>query len=230
MEDITPLLLKKIDSAFVNEMLKSATARNIEKIVRDGNASYHQAYQYAKAIGNARAKAFKQVLSSSVLPDGKMYFNIADGIIRGTLPKDADSINGVVKVAQERINKRAKIGIKAQTADIDEDKLMGFINRISSESTFDEIAWILDDPVRQFCSAVVDSGIKKNAEFQSKIGIKAVVERSSNGGCCEYCDNLAGVYTYPDVDPIVFSRHDNCKCTIEYNAQKMSTSGHAFIG
>jgi len=228
MEDITPSLLKEIQKAFKNEMLKSSKARNVEKAIQNGTATYHQAYQYAQAVGNARAKAFKQVLNSDILPDGKMYFNIADGIIRGTLPADHEAISEVANIAQANINKRAKIGLKTQTADVDEDRLMGFINRISSEESFDDIAWILDDPVREFCSSVVDSGIKKNAEFQSKMGIKATIERSSNDGCCEFCDNLAGVYTYPNVDREVFSRHDNCKCTIIYNAQKMNISGHAF--
>lgn len=227
-EDVSIALLSDIDRVFKTEMLKSTKARTIAKDLYTDKITYHSAYQYAKEIGNARAKAFKLVLNSDVLPDGKMYFNIAEKIIKGTLPNDHNAIAEISGSAQSNINKRAKIGLKTQVPKVDDDRLMGFINRLSSEELFDDVAWILEDPVKEFCSAVVDSTIKKNAEFHNTIGLKATLERSSNGGCCKYCDDLAGVYNYPNVPDGIFSRHDNCKCTIEYNAQKMNVSGHAF--
>jgi len=222
MVDVTPQLIKDIDAYYSKEMSKSKTAAYIKGLAKSGKVDYSHAYQYAKVVGNARAKAFKNVLNSSALPDGKMYFNIADRIVRETLPKDYEDVANVAKSAQGAINKKIGTGLKAVTPELDDDKLMGIINRLSSETIFDDVAWILEAPVKQFCASSVDDTVKANAEFQQKAGIKAVVIRTTNGKCCEWCDALAGSYTYPGVPGEVFSRHDNCTCSLEYNGEKLS--------
>ena len=34
---------------------------------------------------------------------------------------------------------------------------------------------------------------------------------------CKRCSSLAGVYEYPDVPEDVYRRHENCRCTVEYD-------------
>lgn len=217
-EDIYPALLGKVQKAFEAECKKNPVIGQIQK---EGAASYQHAYKYSKAIGNARAKALKASISSGSLPDGKMYFNIADRLVRDTLVQDYKSIADVAGSAQKTINAKSKIGLKTQIPEVSEDKLMGIINRLSSEIDYDDVAWILDNPVRQFCMAAVDDTIKANAEFQSEAGLHITIVRSSGGKCCEWCDSLVGVYTYPSVPGEVFARHDNCTCTVDYAGQRM---------
>lgn len=222
MEDITPGLIREINTVFNTRMAMNPKMKAINKAIQSGNMTYHQAYQYAKVVGDSRAKAFKSVLRSSVLPDGKMYFNIADSVIRETLPKDFDNITKVSAKAQDSINKKSKIGLKSQTAKLDDDRLVGFIERLTSEENYDDVAWILDNPIREFCSSAVDSTIHTNAEFQTNMGLKVTVERNPMGGCCKWCEELAGVYTYPGVPREIFSRHDNCTCELIYNNERLS--------
>lgn len=221
-EDIYPALLERVQKAYRSECKKNPFIDQTRKAVADGRVtSYQQAYKYSKAVGNARAKAFKNAVSSASLPDGRMYFNIADRLIRDTLVPDYKEITEVAGAAQSHINKKAKIGIKTQSPDVSEDKLMGIINRLSSEEVYDDVYWILEDPVRQFCMAAVDDTIRANAEFQSEAGIGVTITRITSGKCCEWCDRLAGVYTYPSVPGEVFARHDNCTCEVDYAGQKM---------
>jgi hypothetical protein len=41
--------------------------------------------------------------------------------------------------------------------------------------------------------------------------------RASVGGCCKWCNDVAGVYEYPNVPKDVFRRHRYCRCIVEYD-------------
>ena len=81
MEDITPGLLKKIQSDFQDRFDKSSLIKELYEKVRDGTATYLEANKFAIEVGDILAATFRENLSSDVLPDGKMYYNIAQRII-----------------------------------------------------------------------------------------------------------------------------------------------------
>lgn len=221
-KDIAPELIENVNKAFEKNCMKDGTMQAMTRKLEDGAASYADAYQYATSVGNARAKAFKSEISSSVLPDGHMYFNIADRLINDSLGTDHDMVADYAAKVQALYNDEAGISLKAQKADKDEDRIKGFIDRLDSEEDYDKVAWILDEPVRVHAMSVVDDTIKKNAEFQGKAGIKATVIRDAKSDCCGWCTDLAGDYVYPKVPNEVFARHDNCRCTLEYDGRKLT--------
>lgn len=78
--------------------------------------------------------------------------------------------------------------------------------------------WLIEKPViDNLLKDIVTNSIEKNAEFQYEAGMKPKVIRKSPGYCCEWCQNLVGTYTYPDVPKDVYRRHKNCNCTVEYD-------------
>lgn len=221
-KDVTPGLIENVNKAFEKNCIKDSSMKAVTKKLEDGTASYSDAYQYAVSVGNARAKAFKSEISSDVLPDGRMYYNIADRLINDSLGTDHDMVADYAARVQELYNERESIGLKALKADKDEDRIKGFINRLDAEEDFDKVAWILDEPVKVHAMSVVDDTIKKNSEFQGKAGIKATVVRDAKSDCCGWCTDLAGDYVYPRVPGEVFARHDNCRCTLEYEGRKLT--------
>lgn len=221
MIDIVPALNSDISDRYNDLLSRSKSIDKYKTKLSDGVATYKDAYAYAGEVGNIRAKAFKNCINSNVLPDGKMYYNIANEVVRGALETDHSAIADYCQKVQAISNKRNGIGLAVQVPDLDEDRLMGFINRISYEPIYDDIAWILDEPVKTFDRKIVDDSVKKNAEFQYSAGVKATVVRIADSGCCLWCDGLTGEFTYPSVPSEIFARHDNCKCTLEYNAQKL---------
>ena len=62
----------------------------------------------------------------------------------------------------------------------------------------------------------MDDTVQKNADFHAKAGLRPKIIRRSSGHCCEWCNQVAGTYVYPDVPKDVFRRHDNCDCIVEY--------------
>ena len=97
------------------------------------------------------------------------------------------------------------------------ERITGIIDRLADATDYNAISWILDAPVQNLAEAVVDDTMKRNADFQHKAGLTAkVVRYVADAKPCDWCVALEGEYTYPDVPPDVWRRHDNCHCIIEY--------------
>lgn len=220
MEDIVPELLKKIRSEFISAIGQSSELKDIEEKIAKGTATYAEVNQYAVEAGNILARAYKNNISSEILPDGKMYYNIADRVIGTTMKEDYDLISDVSMRIQKDLNEAAGIGLNAVAPGMNEDRISGIINRVSAAENYDDVAWILQEPVVNYSQSIVDETIKANAEFHAKAGLTAKIVRRLAGGCCEWCSHLAGTYSYPDVPKDVYRRHLNCHCTVEYTPAK----------
>ena len=219
MEDIAPKLLKKIQDDFKNKFDNSKIIRELYRKVEQGNATYKEANEFAIEVGELLSGSFKKNLSSSVLPDGRMYYNIADRIIRDTLGNNYELVADISAKIQEILNKKAGIGIKAIKPKINEDKVRGIVDIVSGKEKYDEIAYMLGEPVINFSQSVVNDAVRENADFQYKAGLSPKIIRTSTGKCCEWCDKLAGIYDYEAVSDTgnnVFRRHKYCRCLVEY--------------
>ncbi len=217
MDDITPELLKKIQDDFQSRFNKSKTISGLYTKVRDGTATYKEANDFAIEVGNILAAAYMNNLSSDVLPDRKMYYNIAKHILDPTMKHNYDLITDVTNQVQKSLNEAAHIGIKPITPKLNQDRIDGIINRVSNEDNFDDVAWILREPIVNFSQSIVDDSIRANAEFHGKSGMSPKIVRKLAGGCCDWCREVAGIYIYPDVPKDVYRRHQRCRCTVDYH-------------
>ena len=162
-EDITPSLIESVNKAFEDNYNSSPT---IAKLLKKGKkATYKDAYRYAEQVGNARALAFTEQISSDVLPDGRMYYNIASRLMEDTLGSDQQMITEYAATAQQNVNKQGGINLKAQKADLNQERIDGFVNRLSSEENFDAVAWILQEPVRTYARTVVDDTVYSDSSY-----------------------------------------------------------------
>lgn len=216
MDDIVPELLKKIRDDFDNRYKSNDSVKRIIEKITSGEASYEDAYEYAYEVGEMLSKSFLNNLSSDVLPDGKMYYNIAQRILDPTMKQDYMLITDVTSKIQTFLNKKSNIGIKAIIPELNQDRIDGIVNRISSEDNFSNVSWILKDPIKNFSINIVDDSIKENVEFHAKSGMKPKIVRKLSGNCCDWCRSLAGTYVYPNVPDDVYRRHNNCRCTVDY--------------
>ena len=217
MDDIAPKLLELIQQSYQNGISESELLAEITKLIASGKATYLDADQYAAEIGRILAEAYQANLSSAVLPDGKMYYNIAKRVIEPTMQEGYSAAAGVAQQVQQILNQAAGIGIKAIRPTLDPDKIAGILNRLSNAEDYDEVSWVLGEPVmKNFTQSVVTDSIRENAEYHGRAGLTPKVIRKSSGHCCDWCSKLAETYTYPDVPRDVYRRHKNCTCTVEY--------------
>ena len=86
--------------------------------------------------------------------------------------------------------------------------------------SFDNVSWLLDAVVSNFCMSIVDDFVRENADFQYNAGMSPKIVRTTDGKCCKWCDKLAGTYDYEKVRNTgndVFRRHRNCGCIVAYD-------------
>lgn len=217
MKDIAPDLLKAIQDDFKERVKTNAKVKSALKAMKSKNATFEDANSFAEAIGDALAESFKNNIKPELLPDKRMYYNIAERVVGESLKNNYNLVSEYSADVQTLLNKKANLGLKGIKAQYNADKAKGIINRISSEENFEDISWILEEPVTNFTQSIVDDTIKTNAEFQYKAGLKAKIIRKSTGHCCDWCEEVAGEYEYPDVPKDVYRRHRFCRCTVEYD-------------
>lgn len=217
MEDIAPGLLEQLRKRFAEKISVNPKIRAVHRRIQEGSATYTDAEEYAYLVGQALSQTFGEGLSSAVLPDGRMYYNIADRVLRPLLEEDHTIVSEAAAMVQTVLNQKANIGIKAQTVAVNTDRIDGIIDKVSNAEFFDDVAWTLDEPVKNFSMNVVDETLKANVNFHGRSGLTPKIIRKSERKCCEWCSNLAGEYDYPDVPDDVYRRHERCRCTVEYD-------------
>ena len=217
MEDIAPQLLETLRTRFSEKISANPKIRSLEKKIEAGLATYVDAEDYSYLIGKALSEVFMDNLSSAVLPDGRMYFNIAQRVLQPLLEEDYDIVTKAATTVQTFLNQKANIGIKAQAAPINEDRIYGIVNKVAEAASFDDVKWVLNAPVVNYSMNVVDEILRSNVNFQGRSSLVPKVVRRSERKCCKWCSDLDGVYDYPMIPDDVYRRHERCRCTVEYD-------------
>ncbi|HEL2235832.1 TPA: hypothetical protein ACYSZK_000755 [Streptococcus suis] len=216
-DDILPSLLKEVQDKFEAAYGKSDIISSAFAKLKSKKATYATVNEFAIEIGEILSKALTGSVSSSNLPDGKMYYNIAQRLLTETLGRNYEIISGYAGDVQKLLNDEAKIGLAVQVPDINQERIDGLVNRLSFENHFDDVAWMLGEPIVNFSQNIVDDSIKVNAEFHGKAGLSPQIVRKEGGKCCDWCREVVGVYRYPKVPQDVYRRHNHCRCTVDYH-------------
>lgn len=217
VEDIVPSLLKKIKSEFEGARLDSEVLKDLLSKLHHSKVSYLDANQYAIEIGEILSKALGASLTNETLPDGKMYYNIAQRVLTDVLGRNHELVSDYAEQVQKNLNSEAKIGLVAQVPELNQDRVDGLVNRLASEESFDDVKWLLDDPIVNFSQSIVDDSIRKNVEFHHKVGLSPKIVRRVVGHPCKWCKSLEGSYNYPEIPKDIYRRHGNCRCTVDYH-------------
>lgn len=218
-KDIAPELYEKISAEISREIKNSAEIQKIYASIASGKADYTTAWELSEKIGEIYSNALKNNLTSGVLPDGKLYYNIAERTVRPALESCYGQVAEASTGIQQFLNESAGIGITAITPEINDDRIAGIVNKASLAENIEDAAWVLDEPIINFASSAVSDTIKANAEFHSKAGLSPTIKRTVVGKCCKWCEALAGTYSYPyDVPDDIYRRHERCRCLVEYNS------------
>lgn len=234
MVDIAPSLYEKVQERFTR-YLGSTKIKNLKNKIEKGEATYKEANEYAVEVGEALKEAFKGI-DPEELPDGKMYYNIADRVVRPHMEEEYEIVADAAEITQKALNEKAGLGLNAVRPGIDQNRIQGIIDRLSEAEKYEDVNWILGEPVVNYGQSVVNDTLFSNAKLHNDVGlypkiirtaeppgIKTVMrgkKRYSYKVPCKWCANLAGTYEYADVagrGNDVYRQHENCRCIIEYD-------------
>lgn len=216
VKDIVPGIYNEIEKSFDLKTKESNIIKNKLKALKNKKANYKDANEFAVEIGNILSDTFQDKIKTGDLPDGKMYYNIAKRLIEPNMVKNHNLVSEYSKEVQSILNKKANISIKAQKADLNQDRIDKLIDKITGYDSYEDGKWLLKEPVINFTQAVVDETIKKNANLHYKSGLNPKIIRKEHGNCCDWCKEIVGTYSYPDVPEDIYRRHRHCRCTVDY--------------
>lgn len=219
MTDVAPELLEAVQKRLKVYMASDKTLGPLVWAIRDGKANYQTVNSYAIRLGELLSQALRREISADKLPDGRMYYNIAEQILGPLLERNHRMVADASEAAQNAMNKAAGIGLKSVRPDLNKSRVQGLVEKISSYETYAEAEWVTQEPVVNFTQSVVDDAIRENVATQARAGLSPTVTRIAEAGCCPWCADLAGTYAYP-VDREVYRRHENCRCLVIFDPGK----------
>ena len=221
--DILPKLLQEVKNEFELAYGESEIIRNAFATLEAQKATYKTANEFAIEIGEILSKALGASISADKLPNGKMYYNIAQRLLTDVLGRNHELVSGYASDVQKNLNDKAKIGLKVQVPELNLDRIAGIVNRFSSEENFEDVSWLLGEPIVNFTQSIIDDSIQKNAEFHHRSGLQPEIVRKSYFHCCEWCQEVQGNYKYPRVPKDVYRRHQHCRCIVDYDPKNGKT-------
>ena len=182
--------------------------------LKEKGAGYKEAQAYAIRVGKVTGNVLRKYQ-----PEDISEWDL-DDLIPKTLGLNHSMVAAACNEAQKNLNKKARGGMKPQTPDFDGNRAYGLVEHLKDRG---EVGPEFYDQVENFDQNVVDEAIRENAKTQSGAGLHPVIVRTAEANCCKWCDDLAGTYDYFDVKDAgspVWARHDNCRCLIEYIANR----------
>jgi len=75
-------------------------------------------------------------------------------------------------------------------------------------------------PIEHIVKSFYDDFVELNVRARADAGMKEMVIREALGGCCEWCQKLAGIYEYGKHPKDIFKRHDNCTCLVTFKDEE----------
>lgn len=223
IQDVVPILNEQVQSSFKNYCMKDRRLTQISKRIRDGTANQKDSHDYAEHLGENLSRALINNLTADKLPNGTLYYNIAQRIVVPGLEENYNLVNDTAADIQAIADAKAKIGLGSVKADFPVNRINGLIDKMTSDNIAIEQAlrW-LGEPIINNSEAFFDDYVKANADFRANVGLKATITRTVVSGCCKWCEELAGTYDYDSVPPEVYQRHEFCRCTVTYQSRKTS--------
>ena len=79
--DIVPSLLETIQKQFDEEIKSNETIKAILKKQKQGAVDYTDSLSFAKELGVSLKKVMQENINEDMLPDGRMYYNIAQRLL-----------------------------------------------------------------------------------------------------------------------------------------------------
>lgn len=218
-DDISIELLEKIQKEYEKNIQESQAIKNVLFKINSG-ATYKEVNEYAIELSSCLKKAFNSVVSDDVLPNERMYYNIAQKLLEPTLKDARDRVIEQAKKVQESLNKSANLGLKPIETPFNQERVNGLADYISKYDKYSDAQSSFENSITNNIIKNVDDMVKDNAQFHYDCGLSPKIIRTTHGKACKWCMNLAGIYDYEDVKDghnDVFKRHDNCTCTVVYD-------------
>ena len=140
-DDVLPELLKLVCDEFEKSYAANGIVKQVQKKLEDKSATYADAYEYAYEVGCMLSDALTKHVTNELLPNGTMYYNIAQRLLQKTLGTNYELVSELAAGVQKVLNRKAGLTLAALKPDIDQDKVDGLIERLSKGDFENDKSW-----------------------------------------------------------------------------------------
>lgn len=221
--DVAPALQQEIMTSLQQNIGQNKNVRRLVQSLAEGRATYYDAHLFSQIVGEQTSTVLLDVLNPAVLPDRRLYYNIADRTLKPAMEYANSIVSNYTETMQQYMNRRAGLNIKAIKPKQNKSTIENLCGMASDYEDFEDGRWILDKPVQTTAENVVDRFVRANAYFADAAGLEAVVVRTAEADCCPWCGDLEGSYPYAETrsrGADIYRRHNNCRCMTEYYPAK----------
>lgn len=225
MTDVALELLERLQEAFERKYENDERVGALFYLTNGFDTASEAMNDYAAVVGDILAETFAEELSSEDLPDGRMYWNIAERVVNPMLQNNYELITQACEQAITTLNEHAGIGIKPIIPAMDQDRIRGIDNMLANAERYDDVAPRFREAVVNYSQSVATDAVRENADFQYRAGMDPKIIREAEATACEWCQEVAGTYNYHDVRDTgndVYRRHENCRCRVMYEPRRGS--------
>lgn len=221
MKDVAPELLEELQEVFQEKVRKNSYISRMLLKVQDGTVNFEDVQLYSKELGKLLGNTFVEVLKEDVLPDGKLYWNIAERTMIPMLNNNFDLVNMASEEVQKLIDLKDGLKLNPRLPTRNDERIKGVVDHACEDGIeFSEVQLRMMKPTQTITESFFDEFIRVNADFKYNIGMRPQVIRTLMGNhACSWCKKLAGVYDYETIKETgnnVWMRHQNCHCSVIY--------------
>lgn len=223
MEDIAPELYKKIEADYNAAVKSDSTIKTIMAKLNKRPLTHNELTTISTRLGDHASAALKKTLVVENLPDGKLYWNIADRTIRPVMEQVYSLSNSVQMLSQRVADQAAGVNIGISKGIDPDNRIREIIDFATNSKTAEELDNALNLPVKTTALDFNDDFMRANADIRNGMGFIQTVVREYDGvglangkRPCNWCIGRAGTWTYEEAkENGVFERHVGCGCTID---------------
>lgn len=111
-KDIVPELYEAMLNRFNENIEQSRKVQTFLNKLNNGKVDAEDVSMYASDLGDLLGQTIGETLTESVLPDGTLYWNIAERTVIPLLERVQTMVNEAASIVQERLDKTNGIGLK----------------------------------------------------------------------------------------------------------------------
>lgn len=134
MKDVAPELLEKLNKTFGQKVAIEPQIRSYKKKLEAGKLTERDCALYIRKVVSIASASVTDVMKPKNLPDGKLYWNIAEAVIVPFLKGVIVQMNNIAVSTMKDSDKKQNINIKIQKLRYPDGQIRSYLNMIVRNS------------------------------------------------------------------------------------------------
>lgn len=134
MKDVAPELLEKLNKTFGQKVVIDPQIRSYKKKLEAGKLTERDCALYIRKVVSIASASVTDVMKPKDLPDGKLYWNIAEAVIVPFLKGVIVQMNNIAVSTMKDSDRKQNINIKIQKLRYPDGQIRSYLNMIVRNS------------------------------------------------------------------------------------------------